>query len=366
MVATTAAVLREKSGQFHIEDVSIDDPRDDEVLVRTVATGICHTDLIVRDQILPPQPPVILGHEGSGIVEAVGSKVQSIAPGDHVVLAPMSCGRCRNCLAGHPMHCESFIPLNFGGRRADGSTAYRDAEGAELNAHFFGQSSFGSYLLAAERSVAKVPREAPLELLGPLGCGLQTGAGAVLNVLNPPVGSSIVIFGAGGVGLAAVMAAAVAACDPIIVVDLNTARLGRATELGASHGIGASASDVIEQIHDITGGGADFSVDAVGLPATLRSAVDALNVGGTACLVGAGAVGQEVSLDLLHLLLGRTVKGIVEGDSIPSIFIPRLVELYLAGRFPFDRIIQTYPIADINSAVEDAAQGRTIKPVLVF
>lgn len=365
MSAGKAAVIREKSGPFCLEDVEVGEPRAGEVLVRTVASGICHTDLVVRDQVLPPGPPAILGHEGAGIVEAVGSDVGSLRPGDHVVLAPVTCGVCRNCLVGHPMNCELFMPLNFGGRRADGSTAYRDASAAELNAHFFGQSSFSSYVVVPQRSAVKVTDQAPLELLGPLGCGVQTGAGAVLHALAPGPGASIAVFGAGAVGLSAVMGAVIAGCNPIIAVDLNTSRLDMAVELGATDAVSASA-DAAEQIRAITGGGADFTLDAVGLPTTLRQAVDALNIGGTAGLVGAGAVGQEVSLDLVNLLFGRTVKGIVEGDTVPQLFIPELVELYLRGRFPFDKIIARYPLAEINTAVADTEAGRAIKPVLVY
>ncbi|MDI3313809.1 MAG: NAD(P)-dependent alcohol dehydrogenase [Mycobacterium sp.] len=365
MITGKAAVLCDKRGSFGVQDVQIGDPRPDEVLVRTVASGICHTDLSVRDQVLPPGPPVILGHEGAGVVEAVGSEVRSLAVGDHVVLAPLWCGVCRNCLVGHPMNCDSFMALNFGGRRADGSTAYRDRDGGALNGHFFGQSSFSSHMVVAERSTVKVSEQAPLELLGPLGCGLQTGAGAVLNALAPPVGASIVVFGAGAVGLAAVMGAVIAGCDPIIAVDLNTSRLDMAVELGATHAVKAS-DEALARIRDITGGGADFALDAVGLPATLRQAVDALNVGGTAGLVGANAIGSEVSLDLVNLLFGRTVKGIVEGDSVPSLFIPHLVDLHLRGRFPLDKIIQRYPFTDINTAIADAEASRTIKPVLIY
>lgn len=366
MTAIKAAVLREGGGSFAIEDMELGPPKDDEVLVRTVATGICHTDLLVRDQVLPPAPPAVLGHEGSGVVEAVGSSVTGVAVGDRVVLAPHSCGQCRGCLTGHPMRCEAFMPLNFGGRRADGSTAYRDAQGDELNGHFFGQSSFGDHIVAHERSVVTVPDAAPLELLGPLGCGLQTGAGAVLNVLSPPAGSSIAVFGTGAVGLAAIMAARLAGAGTIVAVDLNKERLDTAVELGATHAVDAAAGDVVEQVTRITGGGADFSLDAVGLPVTLRNAVDALNMGGVAGLVGAGGVGQEVALDLVHMLFSRTVTGIVEGDAVPQLFIPRLIDLHLQGRFPFDRLIQTYAFDEIGKAVEDAHSGRTVKPVLVY
>lgn len=366
MGSIKAAVVRDKNGPFTVENVSVGDPRPDEVMVRTVATGVCHTDLLVRDQMLPPGPPAILGHEASGIVESVGSAVTSAAPGDRVVVAPMTCDRCRNCRIGHPMHCEMFMPLNFGGRRADGSTAYQDSSGAELNGHFFGQSSFADYFLAGEGALVKVPDEAPMELLGPLGCGLQTGAGAVFNALTPSVGSSIVVFGLGGVGLAAIMAARIAGCGPIIAVDLHRARLDMAVELGATHAVDAGGGDVVKQVTDLTRGGADFTLDAVGIPQTARNAFEVLNIGGTACVVGAGGVGETVPIDLVHLLLGRTVKGIIEGDSVPHLLIPKLIEFYLDGSFPFDKLIQKYSVDDINQAVMDSESGRTIKPVVVY
>ncbi|MFI9202354.1 NAD(P)-dependent alcohol dehydrogenase [Streptomyces sp. NPDC053048] len=367
MRTTTAAVVHDKGGPFRIQDVTVAEPRPGEVLVRLAASGICHTDLLARDRILPPQPPAILGHEGSGVIEAVGAAVDTVAVGDKVVLAPASCGTCRLCRTGHPMHCVSFLPLNLRGRRSDGSTAYHDPDGTELNAHFFGQSSFSRHVVADARSAVVVDDSAPLELLGPLGCGLQTGAGCVLNVLQPPPGSSIAVFGAGAVGLAAVMAARIAGCDRIIAVDLHAHRLETARELGATHAFDATNgdNDVVRRILDLTKGGADCTVDAVGHPRTVRNAVDALAVGGTAAVLGSGnGGGQEISLGLVQLF-GRTVKGVLEGDSVPALLIPRLVGFFGAGRFPLDRIVTTYPFEEINKAAEDAAAGRTIKPVLV-
>lgn len=359
-----AAVIRAKGGEFHIETATVDAPRPDEVLLRIAGTGVCHTDLLSRDQILPPGPPAILGHEGSGVVEAIGAAVKGVAVGDHAVLAPAHCGGCRMCLTGHPMHCLSFPPLNLRGRRADGTTAYRDADGAELNAHYFGQSAFADHVVVSARNVVVVDKDAPLELLGPLGCGFQTGAGTVLRALRPPAGSSIAVFGAGAVGLAAVMAARIAGCDRVIAVDLHPHRLDLALELGATDVFRAGPDDVTARIVAATSGGVDFAIDAVGLPRTLRGAMDVLTMGGTAALVGSAGTGQEVVLGLVPLF-GRTVKGILEGDVVPALFIPQLVALHRAGRFPFERLITTYGFDEINRAVLDTESGRTIKPVLV-
>ncbi|MGH2952294.1 MAG: NAD(P)-dependent alcohol dehydrogenase [Solirubrobacterales bacterium] len=365
MPTSTAAVLREKGGGFHIEGVSVEIPRATEVLVGIAATGICHTDLLVRKGLMPPAPPAILGHEGSGVVESVGDAVTSVAPGDHVVLAPASCGRCPNCATGHPMHCRTFLGLNLRGRRADGTSAYRDSDGEVLAGHFFGQSAFSGMVVAEERSVVKVRQDAPLELLGPLGCGLQTGAGAVLNVLAPAPAASIAVFGAGAVGLAAVMAAHLVGCAEIIVIDRNARRLGVAADLGATRVIDVDGvADVTKEIIELTGGGVDYSVDAVGLPETVRNSVGVLNVGGATAIVGSAGTGQQVSLDIQHLF-GRSLRGVVEGDSVPSVFIPRLVELVLSGRFPVDKLVTRYRFDEIDRAVEDLAEGTVIKPVLV-
>ncbi|MEU1424725.1 NAD(P)-dependent alcohol dehydrogenase [Kitasatospora sp. NPDC086009] len=364
MLSIKAAVARGKGGPFTVEDVLLEPPRADEVLVRLVATGLCHTDLLALDQILPPGLPAVLGHEGSGVVAAVGAGVTSVAPGDPVVLAPMSCGSCRPCLTGHPMHCASFLPLNLRGRRADGSTAYRDADGTEINGHFFGQSSFGDHVVAHWRSVVKVREDAPLELLGPLGCGLQTGAGAVLGVFAAPPGSSLVVFGAGPVGLAAVMAARIAGCSRIIAVDLNRARLDLALELGATDVLDGAQDGVAAAVVRLSRGGVDFALDAVGLPRTARAAVESLAVGGTAGIVGSAGTGQDLSVGLVQLL-GRTVKGILQGDSVPQLLIPQLLDFFLAGRFPLDRLVRSYPLADINRAVADSVAGAAVKPVLL-
>src|SRR5438309_488089 len=262
MVDVVAAVVKAKGEPFKIEQVQLDEPRADEVLVKVVGTGVCHTDLICRDQWYPVPLPAVLGHEGSGVVEAVGSAVTKVQPGDHVVLSFVSCGECVACKEGAPAYCGGLYDLNFSGLRPDKTTALSSG-GSPVHGHFFGQSSFATYALAYERNVVKVDRTAPLELLGPLGCGIQTGAGAVLNSLHPDAGSSIVVFGVGSVGLAAVMAAHVAGCTTIVAVDLKPSRLEAAKRVGATHVIDPSSTargsggvpqndSVVEAIQDIT------------------------------------------------------------------------------------------------------------------
>ncbi len=360
----TAAMAREKAQPFSVEELELGKPRSDEVLVRIAGTGVCHTDLIVRDQWYPVPLPAVLGHEGAGVVEQVGDGVSKVRPGDHVVLTYRSCGLCVNCKRGEPAYCLDLYNQNFGGARPDGSNAISN-DGEEIHGHFFGQSSFATYALAAERNTVKVRDDVPLELLGPLGCGIQTGAGGVLNALHPEAGSSIAVFGTGSVGMSAIMAARVAGCATIIGVDLNAGRLELARELGATHTINAAETEnVVEAIQEFTGGGADYTVETTAAPGVFRQAVDSLTLLGECGLIGAAALGTEVSLDMNSILFGRKVRGIIEGDSIPDIFIPRLIELYAQGRFPFDRLVKFYDLEDINQAAEDSETGDTMKPVL--
>lgn len=357
----TAAVAREKEQPFSLENLELEGPRDDEVVVRVVATGMCHTDLIVRDQWYPVPLPCVLGHEGAGVVEEVGAGVTKVAPGDNVVLTFASCGKCATCLKGKPTYCLDFFGLNFGGARLDGTSPI----GGGVHGHFFGQSSFATHALATERNVVKVGDDAPLELLGPLGCGIQTGAGGVLNTLHPEAGSSIVVFGTGAVGISAIMAARIAGCTTIVGVDVRPNRLELASELGATHVINGAEANAVEEVQAITGGGADYSIETTAVPAVLRQAVDALGPLGTCGVVGAARLGTEVSLDMNGILIpGKTVRGIVEGDSVPDVFIPRLVELHAQGRFPFDRLVRFYDMDGVNEAAHAAEEGEAIKPVL--
>ncbi|MBR0911568.1 NAD(P)-dependent alcohol dehydrogenase [Bradyrhizobium japonicum] len=361
----TAAVMREKSGHFSLEEVELDDPRDDEVLVRIVSSGVCHTDTLPRDQVVPAPFPAVYGHEGAGVVVKVGGRVSKLKPGDHVVLSCNFCGSCDTCITGNPMYCRHFFKANFGFARMDGSSTMLRCEEV-VHGAFFGQSSFATYALGTERSVVKIPSDVPLELMGPLGCGIQTGAGAVINSLHPKAGDSIAIYGAGSVGLSALLGAVVAGCAIRISVDPNEERLRVARELGATHVINPRETNPIQAIQDITGGGSDFSLEASGNLTALRQAVDSIKILGECGMIGAPPFGSEISLDAWGLLLGRKVRGICEGDSVPDLFIPKLVELYKQGRFPFDKLVKFYPFDQINQAVEDSEKGRTIKAVLTF
>lgn len=360
-----AAVARSAGQPFTLEIAEIDQPADDEVLVRIVGVGLCHTDLVARDQIVPYPLPAVLGHEGSGIVERTGALVSKVAPGDHVVLTFASCGQCQACETGRPAYCREFALRNFGGTRSAGGSTLRSHDGSELCGCFFGQSSFASHAIASERNVVKIATNVPLDIMGPLGCSIQTGAGAVLNALRPSTGSSIAIFGAGPVGMAALLAARVAGCSRIIIVDLKQPRLDLALELGATDVLDAAKVDPVAAIRSLTGGeGTGFSIECTGVPQVVRQAVECVRITGTSGLVGTAPMGAETSLDINSLVLGRTVKGIVEGDSLPDIFIPQLIELWRQGRFPFDRLITFYRLDEINKAIEEVAQGHVLKPVL--
>ena len=368
MPLITAAVARELGKPLTLEQLHLDDLRADEARVRMIATGVCHTDAIVRDGVYPTPLPAVLGHEGAGVVEAVGADVTSVRPGDHVVLSAAYCAKCAECRAGRMAYCEDLFARDFGGRRPDGSTALSDVHGIPVSSHFFGQSSFGSYANVVETSLVPVPQSAPLEVLAPLGCGLQTGAGSVLNELRPPAGSSLAVTGAGAVGLAAVMAARVIGCTTIIAVDLHDNRLELAGELGATHVIKATDGPLDEALLAATGGrGVNYVLDTTAIPAVLTGAAQALSIRGTLALVGAAAPGTVAPFEIgLSLVKGWTFKTIVQGSSIPQQFIPRLVDLWSAGRFPFDKMIRTYKLNDINLAFSDSAAGQTVKPVITY
>lgn len=362
-----AAVVREPHGKFTLEALELDDPRPDEVRVRMVATGVCHTDAVVRDQVYPTPLPAVLGHEGAGIVEAVGSAVRGFEPGDHVVLTVNSCGRCGHCVSGELTYCTDLYSRNFGGRRPDGTTALRAGD-TEISSYFFGQSSFASHANVAERALVKVRDDVPLELLGPLGCGIQTGAGAVLNSLRPQAGSSIAIFGAGAVGSAAILAALCTGCTTVIGVDVNDGRLERARQLGATHAINSAREDPAEAILKLTGAqGVDYALDATGVAGVLRQAADSLAVRGIVGLVGSGVPGTEASFETgISITRGWTLKMIIEGDSVPQVFIPRLIELWRQGRFPFDKLISSFDFSDINEAFAASERGDVLKPVVLL
>ncbi|ALS20596.1 MULTISPECIES: NAD(P)-dependent alcohol dehydrogenase [Paenibacillus] len=358
------AVVTRNQGEFSVEQVTLQhEPKAEEVLVRITAVGMCHTDLSVKGGMIPSPLPIVLGHEGAGVVQQVGAAVQGIEPGDHVVLSYSSCGKCDACLQGRPAGCVHISLLNFGGIMPDG-TKRIEQNGQEIST-FFGQSSFSEYAVSHYRNVIKVPKDIPLEILAPLGCGISTGSGAVLNKLQPEPGSSIAVFGCGAVGLSAIMAAKVKGCTTIIAIDINHGRLELAKELGATHTInGKDVDNVVQKITEISTGGVKYAVETSGVPQVLRQAVESTKSLGTTAVVGAPPLGTKVEFDHLGLVSEKTITGVLMGSSVQQIFIPQLIELYKQGLFPYDKLIKIYDLEEINQAAEDSESGHTIKPVL--
>lgn len=367
MDAVTAAVSRHDEEHFRIEKLSLEDPRPDEVLVQFTAAGLCHTDLEVAAGNLPTPLPVVAGHEGAGVVRVVGSAVTGFRPGDRVLASFSFCGTCRNCLRGLPAYCPQHFPLNFGAQRADGSVGLRDAGGEPVRDHFFGQSSFAGRSLCRPSSLIRVPETALSDhVLAPLGCGILTGAGAVWNSLRVFPGSTVAIFGAGPVGLSAVMAAVVAGAARIIVSDPLPARRDLAARLGATDLLDATAASSVAAIHELTGGpGVDFSVESTGVPDVMADAVAALAPLGSAAILGIAPPGADLRTNAFALLEGRTVTGSIVGHQAPAVLAPRILELNRQGRFPFELLVRTYPLDDINAAVEDVRSGAAVKAVLL-
>lgn len=361
-----AAIQREARSAPVIEDVYVEDPRDDEVLVEICAVGVCHTDMVMRDGLLPVPMPVVLGHEGSGIVRKCGSGVNGLEVGDHVVLSFMSCGRCGSCAEDEPAYCHSWFPLNFFGARGDGTSAITDTDGKAIHSHIFGQSSFASHAIVNQRNTVKVDKDVDLALLGPLGCGIQTGAGAVLNSLRVRKGASVAVIGTGAVGISAIMAARIAGAATIVALDLNETRIELAKALGATHGYLASSASVAD--HAATSGcaiGFDYIIDTTGIADVVNQAILGLAPRGEIALVGAYAPDTNVMADTTHVMSGgRVIRGVVEGGADPQEFIPQLIDYYRKGLFPFDRLIEYFAFSDIEKAIESGEKGQVIKPVV--
>lgn len=355
-----AAVTHEKGAPFVIEEVELAPPQKHEILVKIVACGVCHTDEAVQQQFIPVPLPAVLGHEGCGIVEAVGPDVTEFQVGDKVGISFGHCCTCRNCRTAHPNACVHFNEINFGGVQPDGTTRLSLPDGTPVST-FFGQSTFATHAVVNEAAAVKVPYDdIDLALVGPMGCGIQTGAGAVLNRLRPEFGSSIAVFGCGTVGMSAIMAAKIAGCEKIIAVGGNDASLALALELGATHTINRKrCGDIAGEIRTITGSGADFAVETSGVPSMVQTALSSLNYLGRLAPAG-GTFGMGE-----FMLGGKSLVGVTEGYSNPKIFIPQMIAYQRQGRFPIEKLMKFYSFDQINEAFDDSNSGRTIKAVLV-
>jgi aryl-alcohol dehydrogenase len=363
-VQITAALAPERGAPFRLETLELADPGPDELVVRVAACGLCQTDVHARDDYFGIPFPAVFGHEGAGFVERVGPAVDEVAVGDRVVMVSPACGTCSACVRKLPGYCASARRIKFSGRLRDGRIPFTRGSEPVFGA-FFQQSSFATHALATEGNVVKLPDDLPFEVAAAFACGVNTGAGAVLNVLRPEPGSAFAVLGAGAVGLAGLMAARIAGCTPLIAVDLHDNRLRLARELGATICIHAAAEDPAARIKEATEGkGVRYSLEAAGDPRALRQAVNALAPLGVCCLAGSARAGVDVALEMPVLQQGRTVRGCIQGDALPGEFFPQLFAHYRAGRLPVDRLIRYYKFVEINEAIADAVSGRTVKAVL--
>ena len=352
-----AAVIYEKNGPFIFDELDLDDPMDDEVLVRNVASGICHTDTFGRTLGWPIPLPLVLGHEGAGIVEKVGSNVKNLKPGDHVCFSYAFCGHCNECLSDIPNYCEHFNDINFGGVSSHGGTRlHKDGKPVSM---FFGQSSFATHSVVNMNTCIKVDPDVDLAYAAPIGCGLQTGAGTVLNIIRPRLSDTIAVFGCGAVGLAAVMGALIARCEKVIAVDISEKSLALAQELGAIpvNSRNKSGDEVVAEIKKICPHGVSYAINTTGVGDVILSALRSTKVHGTLITVAPSGVIKELNVGIDVLMHYRTIKGICEGDSVPGVFIPELLRMFKEGLFPIDKLVTTFPFHQIDNAF--AAAGRT-------
>ncbi len=360
----TAALSASAGSPFEIAEVELDEPRRDEVLVAISAVGVCHSDLTMKSVWPEEISPIVLGHEGAGVVVAVGDDVNTVRIGDHVVLSYRSCGSCSECAVGHQPYCRNFRSLNGIGTRVDGSMTMRRG-GAAVYGSYFGQSSFASHALAYESNVVVIDDQIDLTIAAPLGCGVQTGAGTVLGVLRPGEDASLVVFGAGAVGLSALMAASATGVRTTIAVDPVASRRELALELGASATIDPASEDVVAAIRGLTGAGATHAIDTSAKGAVINQAIEALAPRGTLALLGIGI--PEFQMDVRSVISGgKTLRGVIEGDAVPQELIPRLIRLHREGSLPLEKLIRIYEFEQIDLAFAEAASGEAIKPVLTF
>ena len=358
----TAAVVRTPGGEFSLEQVRLDEVRQHEVLVRVEASGVCHTDMMA--QYIMPLPGVV-GHEGAGIVEQVGKAVTEFKPGDRVMMSWPSCGVCPSCLAGRPHLCDDMSALLFTGARPDGSHTVQ-LDGQWISSPFFQQSSFAGHAITPANSLIAAPSDVPVHMLAALTCGLMTGASTVINSLKAGPGDQLIVFGAGAVGLSAVMAARIAGVTPIVAVDVNDDRLGLALELGATHSLNVARDEIPARVKEIVPRGVSHAFDTTGMDSSWRIASQCLRMGGTLGVVHVPP-GDTLNFQCTEMIgRGAEMKFILAGSAVPRVFLPQMIDWYRQGRFPYDRLITTFDFADINVAFAESKAGRAIKPVLLM
>ncbi|MDR3661904.1 MAG: NAD(P)-dependent alcohol dehydrogenase [Mycobacterium sp.] len=363
MIDARAAVLLHAGSAPELTDVQIRQPQGDEVLVGIDAVGICHTDISTSARWPDKRLPMVFGHEGAGTVLAAGPDA-SIDVGRQVVLTFASCGQCPACTSDTPAYCDNAARLNMSGDRGDESSALR-LDGQPVRGGFFGQSSFATHAMAKMSNVIALPEAIDATLAAPLACSVQTGVGAVLNTLAAGPADALVVYGAGAVGLSAVMGARIAGCRSIVAVDPITERRALAIELGATGAVDSASEQLSAEVVELTGGGATLAVDTTARADVISTALTLLRKCGTLALVGLGALTAELPVGLI-LANGLRVQGVIEGDSEPHTFIPRLAGHVLRGELPVEKMVRTYPFESFADAWQDATLGKTVKSVLVM
>lgn len=358
-----AAVLRERGQPLVIEDIAIDKPGPHEVLIRVVASGVCHSDLHIAEGKFPAPLPCVLGHETAGVVEAVGSDVRAVKVGDHVVTCLSGfCGHCQDCLTGHLSICQSK-----GVARPRGS-APRLAmhDGTKIN-QVGGLNGFAEMMLVSDNTCVAIRRDMPLDLACVIGCAVTTGYGAVVNTARITPGSTVAVLGCGGIGLMIVNSALIAGAGRIIAIDRLPGKLEMARAMGATDVIDAGADDPVEAVVDLTRGGVDYSFEAIGLKPVVEQAFRMLRPGGTATIVGVAPVGTKFEIDSLDLLMERKLQGSYMGSNRFPIDMPRLVDLYLQGRLKLDQLVsRRIGLDQVNEAFADLRTGELARSVIQF
>ncbi|MEX2481878.1 MAG: Zn-dependent alcohol dehydrogenase [Gammaproteobacteria bacterium] len=358
------AVQRELRQPLTIEDVTLADPGPDEVLVKTVACGVCHSDLHALNGSITLTPcPQVLGHEPAGIVLAVGDRVRNVAPGDHVIACTsIFCGACAQCVQGRPFLCQ-----DRGASRRGDDEAPRISCGGETIHQYADLGAFAEAMLLHHRAVVRIDPDIPLDRAALVGCAVTTGVGAALNTAQVTPGSAVVVFGAGGVGISIIQGARIAGARQIIAVDVNDDKLATALEFGATETLNSSGADVVRQLRKMTRGGADFAFEAVGMPSLLEQAFYCLAPRGTAVLVGAIPTGEHVSVNAGHFFLEKRIIGCMMGSNRFTLDAPRYLELYRQGRLDLDRMVTRHePLERVNEAFRAMAAGEVTRTVLTF
>jgi len=369
-----AAIQWEPKSSLRVEEVTLEEPQNKEVLIKIVATGVCHSDLHFIKAEMPVPTPVVMGHEGAGIVEKVGPGVTTLQSGDHVVLmVGFSCGKCYYCVGGRSTLCVENLPIQMMATLPGGGKRLRKGD-QELH-HLFGLACFAEYAVVHERSAVKIREDTPLEVVCGLGCGVATGIGAVLNTARLRAGESIVIYGCGGVGLSAVMAAKLAGAGKIIAVDMLDTKLEMAKELGADYVVNASKENPQERVASLTGkdvlsplqAGADYAMECIGNADVMMQAFGSIHIGGTCLIIGMAPLGSMLSIAPFEFLLGKTITGSTQGDIKPWVDVPRYVDLYMDGKLPIDKLItKSYRLDEINEALGALERGEVIRSVIRF